>query len=297
MSSGDRVLEVGDAASTLQLGREGDAGVAAAVAGSGTSFYWAMKLLPAPRRAAMFAIYAFCRAVDDIVDEPGSQAQKESALSEWRQEIDRVYRGQPTTAIGRQLALAVERFDLQRDDFLAVIDGMAMDAGAPLRGPSLAELDLYCARVACAVGLLSVRVFGAPTEAGQRVAHALGRAFQLTNILRDLAEDAALGRLYLPHELLARHGIDTRDPWAAIRHPALPAVCDEVAAMAERRFAEAPLAMSQCPAGSMRPARVMMAVYQRILRRLKARGWQRPEEPVSLAKLTKLYIALRYGLL
>jgi squalene synthase HpnD len=267
---------------------DADAQVAAAVAGSGTSFYWAMKFLPRPRRAAMFAIYAFCRAVDDVVDEPATLESKNSRLAEWRREIARVYEGIPRTLIGRQLALAVRRFDLDRQDFLAIIDGMAMDAGAPLRAPSMAELDLYCARVASAVGLLSVRVFGAPVEEGKRVAHALGRAFQLTNILRDLAEDAALGRLYLPRELLAGNGIDSRDPAVVLRHPNLSRVCAELARLAQGYFDQATVAMAACPRRTMRPARVMMEVYRRILHRLVARGWHRPEERVSLPKATKL---------
>src|SRR5262249_29381827 len=125
----------------------------------------------------------------------------------------------------------------------------------------------------------------------------LGRAFQLTNILRDLAEDAALGRLYLPAELLARQGIESREPRQVLRHERLPAVCEDLAVMAQARFAEAAAAMAECPRAAMRPARVMMEVYARILHRLRARGWHRSEEPVSLPKPTKLYIALRYGLL
>lgn len=295
MTAQPRLLEaVQDGADDTE---DAGARVAAAVAGSGTSFYWAMKLLPRARRAAMFAIYAFCRAVDDVVDEPGTFEGKKAQLTEWRREIARVYDGAPTTLIGRQLVPAVRRFGLQREDFLAVIEGMAMDAGPPLRAPSMAELDLYCARVASAVGLLSVRVFGAPVEEGRRVAYALGRAFQLTNILRDLAEDARLGRLYLPRELLERNRIDSRDPAVVLRHPGLPAVCGELARLAQGYFEEAEAAMAACPRRSMRPARVMMEVYRRILRRLIAGGWRRPDEAVSLPKATKLFIALRYGLL
>lgn len=271
--------------------------VAAIVTRSGTSFYWAMQLLPRPRRAAMFAIYAFCRAVDDIVDEPGEPAAKRAGLAEWRREVDRLFGGVPHTAIGRVLQEAVRRFDLQRADFLAVIDGMEMDAGEPINRPSMAELDLYCARVASAVGLLSVRAFGAPVEAGKRVAAALGRAFQLTNILRDLDEDAAIGRLYLPRELLEANGITARSPAEVLRHPALPRVCEVLAAQADRYFAEATAAMAECPRASMRPARVMMGIYRRILQRLIARGWTRLDEPIAMSKAIKMLIAVRHGLL
>jgi len=274
-----------------------DAAIEAAVVRSGTSFYWAMRLLPAPRRAAMFAIYAFCRAVDDIVDEPGTPAAKAAGLAEWRAEIDRVFAGRAETDIGRSLALAVGRFGMAREDFLAVIDGMAMDMGEPLRRPSLAELELYCDRVAVAVGLLSVRAFGTPPEPGRRLARALGRAFQLTNILRDLAEDAGLGRLYLPDEWLSEAGIADSDPAAVLGHPALGAVCGRLALRARSYFAEAARAMAECPRASVRPARVISEVYRRVLDRLIARGWSRPDRPVSLGKATKLLIALRYGLI
>jgi presqualene diphosphate synthase len=274
-----------------------DAAIEGAVARSGTSFYWAMRLLPAPRRAAMFAIYAFCRAVDDIVDEPGTPAAKAAGLAEWRAEIDRIYAGRATTDIGRGLALAVGRFGMARGDFLAVIDGMAMDMGEPLRRPTLAELELYCDRVAVAVGLLSVCAFGTPPAPGRRLAHALGRAFQLTNILRDLVEDAGLGRLYLPDEWLSEAGIASSDPAEVLRHPALGVVCGRLAGRARGYFAEAARAMAECPRASVRPARVMGEVYRRVLDRLEARGWSDPGRPVGLGKATKLLIALRYGLI
>jgi phytoene synthase len=271
--------------------------VAASVARSGSSFYWAMKVLPRDRRAAMFAIYAFCRAVDDVADQPGETEEKRAALAEWRREIERVYAGAPLTAIGRELLTAVRRFDLQCADFVAVVDGMEMDVDDAMRGPSMTELDLYCSRVAGAVGRLSIRAFGMPPEVGRRVAELLGRAFQLTNILRDLVEDAAIGRLYLPRELLVAHDIHMRDPTSVLRHPALPRVCDAVAALAERDFEQAAEAMAKCPRAAARPARVMMEIYRRLLHRLVARGWTQLDEPVAVPKATKLLIAARYGLL
>jgi presqualene diphosphate synthase len=276
----------------------GDAAtVQALVERSGTSFYWAMRLLPADRRAAMFAIYAFCRAVDDVVDEPGSAAEKAAGLDFWRREIELIQRGVPEGAIGRALADASRRFDLAQADFVAVIDGMEMDAGEPIRALSMADLDLYCDRVACAVGRLSVRAFGTPVQAGIRLAAAQGRALQLTNILRDLAEDAAIGRLYLPRDLLTAHGIASSDPEAVLAHPALGLVCQDLARLAHGYFEAAQAAMAECPRPSVRPARVMLEVYRRTLLALEARGWARPAEPVSIAKPLKLWIALRHGLL
>src|SRR6266436_4279774 len=224
------------------------------VEAAGTSFYWAMRLLPHHRRNGMYAVYAFCREVDDIADGERPARHKLAALTAWREEIDGLYAGHPRHLITRALSEPVLRYRLRRRDFLAVIDGMEMDARQAICVPALATLDLYCARVASAVGHLSVHVFGDESYAAHAVAESLGRALQLTNILRDLDEDARRGRLYLPREILDRHGIPSTDPVAILRHPALPAVCRDVAAIAEGHFSEGARGMAQCSRRAMRPA-------------------------------------------
>ncbi len=266
------------------------------VRASGTSFYGAMRLLPRARQDAMYAIYAFCREVDDIADGPSPRADKLARLEDWRREIELLYAGEPRHAVARALSRPVTEYCLRREDFLALIDGMRMDAERDIRAPSLADLDLYCGRVAGAVGRLSVRAFGDMSAGADKVADHLGRALQLTNILRDLAEDAAAGRLYLPRELLDRHGIAGSDPAQVLRHPALTAVCRDIAAQATRHFAEARRWMAQCSRRAMRPAAVMGAIYRRLLDRLLRRGWA-TLEPVQVPKLVKLWLALRHGLL
>lgn len=266
------------------------------VRASGSSFYGAMRTLPKPRRDAMFAIYAFCREIDDIADDPLPPHEKVSALADWRLEIDRLYAGTPTKPTARALLHPVAQYELRKQDFIALIDGMEMDASETLRGPDMETLELYCARVAGAVGHLSIRVFGETEERAADVAWSLGQALQLTNILRDIAEDADRGRLYLPHELLARHGIDSRDPAVVMQHPDLPKVCDDLAVIAVQRFDEAITAMAGCDRRKMRPAVVMMHVYRRILDKLQERGWNRLTEPVRVPKAAKIWIALRYGL-
>ena len=179
-----------------------------------------------------------------------------------------------------------------------MIDGMELDAGERMRAPSLAELERYCRCVAGAVGLLSVRVFGAAR--GPRVeqgALALGEALQLTNILRDLTEDAGRGRLYLPREWLQRHGIAGSEPDLVLAHPALPEVCAALAERARQRFAHAERLLAAGDRRPLRPALVMMQVYRRTLERLVARGWRRLDQPVRLARPERLWLALRYGLL
>ena len=273
------------------------AAIRARVAAAGPSFYWAMRLLPAARREAMFAVYAFCRDVDDIADSDDPLAVKRAELARWRRDIEAIYTRPVGAGLLRVLAEVAATYKLRREDFLAVIDGMEMDAAADIRAPTLAELDLYCDRVASAVGRLSVRIFGTDLPAADRVASALGRALQLTNILRDLAEDAARGRLYLPRELLSAQGITERAPEAVLRHQRLGAVCEQLAEIAERHFADAQAAMRDCPRRVMRPAAVMGAVYHAILVRLRRRGWSDLAQDVKLPKPLKLWLALRHGVL
>jgi phytoene synthase len=267
------------------------------VEAAGTSFYWAMRLLPRDRRNGMYAIYAFCREVDDIADGERPVEHKLSALAGWRGEIEALYDGCPRHLVARALAGPVRRYQLRREDFLAILAGMEMDARVDIRAPDLATLDLYCARVASAVGHLSVHIFGDSSDAAHAVAESLGRALQLTNILRDLAEDAARQRLYLPREILDRHGIRGVEPAAVLRHPALPAVCRDVAVVAESHFRQAAQAMEQCSRRAMRPAAVMAALYRAMLSALQRSGWRNPTERISVPTSLKLWLVLRYGLL
>src|SRR3954463_9308060 len=174
-----------------------------------------MRILPRAQREAMFEIYSFCRQVDDIADSSGPRGERREQLERWRAYIDGLYvnKSSPRT---RGLATAVREFGLRREDFHAVIDGMEMDVLADIRAPDEATLDVYCNRVASAVGRLSVRVFGMGEQDGIALAHHLGRALQLTNILRDVDEDAEIGRLYLPQEELRKAGIVTTEPRAVL---------------------------------------------------------------------------------
>ncbi len=203
-----------------------------------------MRIMPKPQREAMFEIYSFCRRVDDIADEAGPRDRRLEQLQKWRADIGALYAGTPPPHLSG-LARAVRGFNLQREDFLAVIDGMEMDVVADIRAPDFATFDLYCDRVASAVGRLSVRVFGMEKEPGLALAHHLGRALQMTNILRDLDEDAAIGRLYLPREALDDAGIAGNDPAAVLASPAISKACAPVAARAERHFAEADTIMAK----------------------------------------------------
>lgn len=267
------------------------------VEGSGSSFFWSMRLLPRPKREAMFAIYAFCREIDDIADGAASEDEKRRALDAWRHEIDNLYRRRPQRPTARALLEPVARYRLPMAEFHALIEGMAMDAGPPIQAPSLARLEHYCRCVAGAVGLLSVRVFGARSARADEGAVALGEALQLTNILRDLVEDGARGRLYLPRELLDRAGIESRAPSAVLGAPTLPQACEALLDRAGQRFVEARAWLDDERRRQVRPAVIMMHVYKAQFERLRARGFEDLSQPVRLSRPEKLWLAIRYGFL
>jgi len=267
----------------------------AATRAAGSSFYAAMRILPREQRQAMFEIYAFCRLVDDIADSDLPRPERIERLAKWRVDIDAVYNGKPPSSL-TELAQAVRQFSLAKDDFLAVIDGMEMDAREDIRAPDFMTLDLYCDRVASAVGRLSVRVFGMPEDDGKQLAKHLGRALQLTNILRDVDEDADVGRLYLPREALIEAKIETTDPHAALASPALATACNIVVKRAQRHFAEAEKIMVRSPRRAVRAPRIMGEVYRRILDGMLMRGWAPPRERVRVPKTQLAWILLRYAL-
>ena len=270
--------------------------VEALVRAAGTSFYRGMAVLPLPRRQAMYAIYAFCRIVDDIADDEVQFAEKAPRLDAWRGRIAALYAEEHADeAVTRVLRPAIAAYGLREADFLAVVDGMAMDAAEPIVAPDLATLDLYCDRVAAAVGRLSVRAFGDASPAADEVAYHLGRALQMTNILRDVGEDAERGRLYLPREDLEAEGVPPRLP-EALTSPGLPRAAARLAARAEAHFAAAEQAMRRCEQAAMKPARLMGATYAAILRRVRAGGWRDLHRRIGLHAWEKFYIALRFGI-
>jgi presqualene diphosphate synthase len=255
-----------------------------------------MRILPREQREAMFHIYSFCRQVDDIADSDGPRPERLAALQQWRDDIDALYAGHPPLRLVDYVA-SVKKFSLQREDFLAIIDGMEMDVPQEIRAPDMATLDLYCDRVASAVGRLSVRVFGLPTDDGIMLAHHLGRALQLTNILRDIDEDAGLGRLYLPREELQKCGITSTDPHQVAKNRNLPEVCAPLADRARGHFAKADEIMARHPRRLVRAPRIMSKYYRVILQLLIARGFAAPRTPVRVGKLARLAIVLRYALI
>jgi presqualene diphosphate synthase len=260
-----------------------------------SSFYLAMRILPSEQREAMYAVYAFCRAVDDIADDGGPSAPRLAMLDQWRADIARLYDGGPTE-LTHELARPLARFGMRQQDFLDVIAGMEMDVRREMRGASWEKFELYCDRVASAVGRLSVKIFGVNDDKGILLSHHLGRALQMTNVLRDLDEDAELGRLYLPVEALASAGIDEKDIVKVLAHARLGDACMMVANRAERHFTEAAAVMAGCGKESVRSPRIMASVYRALLDKLVTRGWKPPREKVRPSKLRFLSAVARYGI-
>ncbi len=264
---------------------------------SGSSFYAAMRILPSTQRAAMYAVYGFCRAVDDIADDIAPRQERLARLDIWRRDIDRLYRDGGETELTGGLRSLIEAFGLREVDFLAVIDGMEMDVRGVMRAPDWPTLDLYCDRVASAVGRLCVRIFGLSDANGQPLSHHLGRALQMTNILRDLDEDAAMDRLYLPREALAEAGITVQDPFGVLSDPELDKACRILAKRARFHFDQAESVMARCERGSVRSPRLMAVVYRAMLDKLLSRGWRAPRHKLHHSMPMIIWAVFRHGLI
>ncbi len=264
---------------------------------SGSSFYLAMKLLDKEKRNAMFTVYAFCREIDDIADEPAPLEEKKKNLKIWRDDIDRLYDGvEPEQIVAKALAEPIKKFNLPKEEFIALIDGMEMDIPDGMRAPTMTELQLYCRRVAGAVGLLSVCVFGDYSETAQRFAVMLGEALQLTNILRDMEEDMDLGRLYMPQECLEKAGIEITDNTPLSRvlnNPDLKIARQALADQAALRFTEAEAALTALNGKQMKPAVIMKCVYKKIFDLMEKRGWEVLSPRAKPSKAYMIFTALR----
>ncbi|SDE80205.1 squalene/phytoene synthase family protein [Limimaricola pyoseonensis] len=258
--------------------------VAEITGGAGSSFRAGMRLLPPARRRAILAVYAFCRVIDDVVDGPAPAEEKRAALAAWAAELDAVGAGRAQSPVGRELQRAIARHGLPLAEFELVLEGMRMDLEGVV-GPEQARLDAYVRRVAGAVGILSMHVFGAwRGAASQRFALALAEALQLTNILRDVEEDAAMGRLYLPAEILAEAGLPA-DPARIPGAPGLPVARRLLAVQARAAYGAAAREIAAHPRLRLAPALLMMGPYERLLRRIEADCERPPPRRSGLGKL------------
>lgn len=259
---------------------------------SGSSFYLAFLPMPELRREGIFCVYAFCRVVDDAVDEPAPGVDPRAELDRWRERVSALISGnlRDDHPVARGLAITHERFRLREEDLLAVIDGVEMDLLSHRRRDE-AELSLYCERVAGRVGCLCLPVFGSGDHA-RPFALALGHAFQLTNILRDVAHDAREGRIYLPTDALARHGVDERDILEGRLGPGLRTLLRETGERAASLFHSTEALVREEERPILYPALIMKAIYRRLLDELKARDYDTWSAPVRLRTSVKATVAL-----
>jgi phytoene synthase len=259
---------------------------------SGSSFYYSFLFLPEERRRAITALYAFCREVDDIVDECSEPSVAKTKLEWWRAEIQATFAGKPRHPVSQALAPALERYALPEEHFQEIVDGMQMDLDYDAY-PSFKELSLYCYRAASVVGLLAAEIFGYEDRRTTKYAHDLGMALQLTNILRDVREDLSRGRIYIPLDELERYGVDTAD----LRSPQTPERVRELFAFqGERAKGYYDRALAQLPEidrHSQRSGLIMSAIYRRLLEEIAADGYRVLEHRIRLTPLRKLWIAWR----
>lgn len=266
------------------------------VSQSRSSFTYGMRILERPRREAIFAVYAYSRILDDIADGPWSADQKRRLLDEWRGEVENLFAGHPRAAVAQALAEPISAYTLPQQEFLLMIDGMEMDVEGSIRIPDTDTLFAYTRRVAGTVGQLCVRIFGADDRPERDdFALNLADAFQLTNILRDIEEDAQIDRRYLPGDLLQKYDVPSDDLNQMISSPNIVPVCREIGEMAGDKFLGARTALQSLNVATLRPALMMMGAYETYLDRLEAANWSRSVIPLKLSSLEKLFRGLHYA--
>jgi phytoene synthase len=258
---------------------------------SGSNFYFSFFSLPKEKREAITAVYAFCRQVDDAVDAPGQRDQA-AEVARWREEVARTYAGHPTTPLTQSLAAAIGRFDLTRAYFDGILDGVAMDLER-VRYPTFESLADYCHHVAGEVGLLCMEIFGYRSERLKSYAMKLGMAFQLTNILRDVATDAERGRIYIPQEDLKRFGVDEADILKKRLTPHFQRLMVFESRRARDFYREATVLPTVEERPALKAAEIMRAIYENILERIEKRNYNVFEGRIRVPTPMKLWLAAR----
>ncbi len=257
---------------------------------SGSSFYYSFLFLPPPRRRAITALYAFCREVDDVVDETDDAGIARTQLAWWRGQINACFDGTPEHPVCLALLPAIRDYGLPREQLLEIIDGMEMDLDQS-RYLDFKGLQLYCYRVASVVGLLASQIFGSTHRDTQKYAHDLGIAFQLTNIIRDVGEDARRGRIYLPVEELQRFNVRAADILNARYGDEFRQLMEFQIARARQYYEQAMAALPAQDRSAQRPGLVMAAIYRTLLDEIERDGCRVLDRRIALTPLRKLWLA------
>jgi len=259
-------------------------------AASGSSFYYSFMFLPGDKRRAITALYAFCREVDDVVDECSDEQVARTTLNWWRSQVAEIYGGNPQHPVAQALVPVVQQFNLSREHLLEIIDGMEMDL-QQARYPDFKSLQLYCYRVASVVGLLAAEIFGYTDRRTQKYAHDLGIAFQLTNIIRDVGEDARRNRIYLPMDELQQFGVTAAEILNTKESENFHKLMAFQVDRAQRYYRQALEHLPEVDRKSQRTGLIMAAIYRATLEEVVASGCHVLKERVSLTPLRKLWLA------
>ena len=262
---------------------------------SGSSFFWGMHILPTKERRAIYTLYAFCRHIDDIVDGDSLLSQKQELINAWRNEIDNIYdKRVPASEIGRNIYKNCMRFNIPKKDLTDLLEGISMDLPSPIQAPDLSRLKLYCRGVAGAPGSMSLRILGCKDEnLIYELSTSLGEAMQLTNILRDVKEDAQADRLYIPKEFLLQAGITSTDPKTVLVDKNLSKAREELAKLALQDYAKAFELIKTLDKKTARNINALSYVYKRYFDIMQNRGWEIISPRPKLNKLQKIMLMIK----
>jgi len=259
---------------------------------SGSNFYYSFLFLPKIQRRAIYTVYAFCRLVDDAVDSRPSHSEATEELSNWRKELDQCYHGQPSHPLSRELLPIIRQFEIPQDYFQELLNGVEMDL-IKNRYATFSELSEYCYRVASVIGLICIRIFGCDTQTVREHAIHQGMAFQLTNILRDLATDASRGRIYLPSDDLARFGYSEAELLSSTYNPAFVELMRFQAQRAKRYYEKAKALIPSEAQRALVASEIMGAIYENLLDVIEERQYRVFDQRISLSPTRKAYLAVQ----
>lgn len=262
---------------------------------SGSSFFWGMHVLPTKERRAIYTLYAFCRHIDDIVDGNDALSQKMELIEAWRKEIDNIYdKKVPASCIGRNIYKNCMRFNIPKSDLTSLVDSISMDLPNPIQAPCLNDFYKYCQGVACAPGSMSLRILGCKDEnIIKDLSTSLGVAMQVTNILRDVKEDAMSDRLYIPKEFLQKAGIETSDPKEVIVDKNLSVAREELAKIAMQNYDQSFALINKLDKKMSRSVKALAYIYKRYFDIMQNRGWEVISPKPIVGRLTKLFLVLK----
>ncbi len=262
---------------------------------SGSSFFWGMHILPLKERQAIYTLYAFCRHIDDIVDSNEETSKKMELLTAWRKEIDNIYdKKVPASEIGRNIYKNCMRFNLPKQELLNLLDSISMDLPNPIQAPNFEQFKRYCLGVAGAPGALTLRILGCnDEELIKELSFSLGLALQITNILRDVRDDAVAGRLYIPQEFLHKAGITSTDPMTVLVDKNLSIAREELAQVADYNYAKAFASIKKLNKKSSRNVKAIAYIYKKYFDIMQERGWEIISPKPQISRFAKMFLVLK----